>query len=142
MKRIGRVLCATDFSRASRRALATAVTIAKTANAPLIIAYVLMPAIPFVPDQYLDAATIDRVERDARSWSRRQLKRVAERLRKQGVRVSTVLKEGDAAAQIIAAAKSSGADLIVVGTHARHGLPKFFLGSVAQRVVASAPCPV
>ena len=44
--------------------------------------------------------------------------------------------------QIARAAKSKKADLIVIGTHGRTGLAKFFLGSVASRVVAAAPCPV
>jgi len=45
-------------------------------------------------------------------------------------------------AQIVRAAKSKKADLIVIGTHGRTGFAKFFLGSVDSRVVTAAPCPV
>jgi nucleotide-binding universal stress UspA family protein len=49
---------------------------------------------------------------------------------------------GDPALQIVRAARSMRADLIVMGTHGRRGVSKFFLGSVAERVIATAPCPV
>ena len=43
---------------------------------------------------------------------------------------------------IVRAARSKGVDVLVLGTHGRTGLPRFFLGSVATRVLATAPCPV
>jgi nucleotide-binding universal stress UspA family protein len=42
----------------------------------------------------------------------------------------------------VRAARSKRADVLVLGTHGRTGLPRFFLGSVAARVLATAPCPV
>jgi len=62
--------------------------------------------------------------------------------RKAGVKAMTLLLDGVAHEQIARAARSKKADLIVIGTHGRTGLAKFFLGSVAARVVATAPCPV
>ncbi len=53
-----------------------------------------------------------------------------------------MLLEGVAHEQIVRAARARRADLIVVGTHGRSGLARFFLGSVAGRVVATATCPV
>jgi nucleotide-binding universal stress UspA family protein len=44
--------------------------------------------------------------------------------------------------QIVRTARTNQTDLLVMGTHGRTGWAKFFLGSVASRVVASAPCPV
>ena len=58
------------------------------------------------------------------------------------VRAKGVLLEGVAHDQIVRAAKRQKADLLVLGTHGRTGVARFFLGSVAGRVVASAPCPV
>ena len=55
---------------------------------------------------------------------------------------SDVLVEGAAAEAIVEAAHERGAALIVMGTHGRTGVRKMFLGSVAERVVATAPCPV
>jgi nucleotide-binding universal stress UspA family protein len=141
MKRIRRILHATDFSPASRRAFDAALAMAKSLNARLTIAYVLAPVVT-VPDQYLDAATLDRLDRQAREWSSEHLDRLAARAKRAGVKATVVLRDGDPADQIVRACRTTKSDLIIVGTHGRRGLPKFFLGSVAERVVSTASCPV
>ncbi len=143
MKRLRRVLYATDFSDASDRAFTAALTIAKSLDAKLTIVHVMGPVVPAVPGLYLDAVTLDQLDKQARPWSARQLKALAGRASKAGVRATTVLNQGgDPVIQILRAARSGRADLIVVGTHGRRGLPKLFLGSVAERIVRMAPCPV
>jgi nucleotide-binding universal stress UspA family protein len=57
-------------------------------------------------------------------------------------RVQRFMREGDAAQQIIEAAKSWNADMLVIGTHSRHGLRRMLLGSVAATVVRHAPCTI
>jgi universal stress protein A len=141
MKRIRRILHATDFSPASRRAFDTALAMAKSLNAKLTIAYVLAPVVT-VPDQYIDAATLDRLDQQARQWSTQHLERLAARAQKAGVKGVVALRDGDPADQIVRACRATKSDIIVVGTHGRRGLPKFFLGSVAERVVSTASCPV
>jgi nucleotide-binding universal stress UspA family protein len=141
MKRIRRILHATDFSPASRRAFDTALGMAKSLNARLTIVYVLAPIVT-VPEQYIDAATIDRLDQQARQWGTQHLDRLAVRAKKAGVKTTGLLRDGDPADQIVRACRAAKADLIVVGTHGRRGLPKFFLGSVAERVVSAASCPV
>ena len=141
MKRIRQVLYATDFSQASRRAHDTAIGLAKLGHARITILFVLAPVL-LMPGQYVDAETMVALENRARELSRQQLAVLAARARKAGVRVSVLLREGYPPDQIVRAARSTKADLIVMGTHGRRGLPKLFLGSVAERVVAAAPCPV
>jgi nucleotide-binding universal stress UspA family protein len=141
MKRIRRVLHASDFSSASRRAFDTALMIAKSVNAKLAIVHVLAPVVT-VPDQYIDAATLDQLDKQARQWSTRHLDRLAARATKAGVPASVVLRDGDPADQIVRVCRATKSDLIIVGTHGRRGLQKFFLGSVAERVVSTAACPV
>jgi nucleotide-binding universal stress UspA family protein len=58
------------------------------------------------------------------------------------VRARGVLLEGVAHEAIVREARKRRADLIVIGTHGRTGVARFFLGSVAARVTATAPCPV
>jgi len=140
--RIRRVLYATDFSEASGRVFAAALSIAKSLDARVTILYVLPPVVPTVPELYLDAVTLDQLDKQARRWSAQQLDRLGARAKRAGVKAAPLLRDGDAADQIVSACRSVKADLIVVGTHGRRGLPKFFLGSVAERVVAMAPCPV
>jgi nucleotide-binding universal stress UspA family protein len=142
MKRIRRVLYSTDFSAASRRAFTTAVTIAKSAGARLTIVNVTGPVMPTVPQQYIDAVTLDQLEKRAQQWGTRQLKKLADNARRTGIKAEIVLRSGDPVGQIIRTARTERSDLIVVGTHGRRGLPKFFLGSVAERVVTMAPCAV
>jgi nucleotide-binding universal stress UspA family protein len=142
MKRIRRVLYATDFSAASRRAFTTAVTIARSAGARMTIVHVIAPVIAAVPQQYLDAVTLDQLEKRAQQWSTRQLNKLADHARRAGLKAGIELRSGDPVGQIIRAARTGRADLIVVGTHGRRGLPKFLLGSVAERVIKMAPCAV
>ena len=59
-----------------------------------------------------------------------------------GLAVEIVLKEGDPAAQILTTSKELGCDLIVMGTHGRTGLSHLLMGSVAEKVVRKATCPV
>ena len=141
MMPITRILVATDFSPASRRAFATAVGLAKSQRAVLTILNVIPPMV-VVPVQYLDAGTMDRVDTLARRWSQKQLARLAARAAKSGVTAGVLLREGDVSSQIVRACRTTKADLLVVGTHGRRGVRKFVLGSVADRVVATAPCPV
>ena len=141
MKRIRQILYATDFSPASRRAFDTALALASAQNARLTVLYVLAPVVA-VPEQYLDAMTMDRLQKQTRQWSTRQLAGVAARAKRAGLKASVLLREGDAAEQIVRASRSTKSDLIVMGTHGRRGLQKLFVGSVAERVVRTASCPV
>jgi nucleotide-binding universal stress UspA family protein len=136
------ILYPTDFSNASRRAFATAMTLAKTMRATLTILHVIVPIVPLVPEQFLDTATWARIDRKAREWGYARLGRLAARARKRGLRVTTVLCEGDPSRHIVATARGLRASFVVIGTHGRRGISRFLLGSVAERAVALAPCPV
>jgi nucleotide-binding universal stress UspA family protein len=142
MTRIRRILVATDFSKTSAKALTGAIDLAQTHRAKLAIMHAYVPLVPLVPEQYIEAGTWDRIDTETQRWAERQLAKLAERARKSGVRASSVLVSGDPSRQIVRTARSLRADLIVVGTHGRRGLTKFFLGSVAERVIATAACPV
>ena len=65
-----------------------------------------------------------------------------ERKRDKGTIGQAVLRTGDARDSIIQAAEELHADLIVMGTHGRRGVSRALLGSIAETVVRSAPCPV
>jgi nucleotide-binding universal stress UspA family protein len=142
MTRIRRILVATDFSKTSAKAVTGAIDLAKTHRAKLTVMHAYVPLVPLVPEQYIEAGTWDRIDTETQRWAERQLAKLAERARKSGVRASSVLVSGDPSRQIVRTARSLRADLIVVGTHGRQGLTRFFLGSVAERVIATAACPV
>lgn len=142
MPRVRRMLFASDFSKASGKAFTTALTLAKANRATLTILHVIVPFTPIVPEQYINTATWEQIDSQTRRWSQQQLARLTEKAKKAGIRVVGLLLEGDPAQQITRAARSKRADVLVVGTHGRTGLTKFFVGSVAGRVVATASCPV
>ena len=142
MKHVRRIVYATDFSPASKPAFSAAVNLATSLRARLTIVHVTPGVIPVVPEQYFDASLYDRIEQEARDWSLRRLKTLAARARKQGARVTTQSREGDPATEVIRTAKSAHAHLIITGTHGRGGVPRFLLGSVADRLVRTSPCPV
>ena len=77
-----------------------------------------------------------------RSDATRRLKRLAAAAKARGVRAEPLLLQGPAPEAVRRAARQRRAGLIVVGTHGRTGAARVFLGSVAARIVATAPCPV
>lgn len=94
------------------------------------------PGSPELMGVYLDAADASRREHD-------QLAReMMADLRAAGLSADSERREGDAAAEILAAAKASDADLIVMGTHGRTGLARLVVGSVARNVLQHATCSV
>ena len=141
MKPIRHVLCATDLTPSSRRALQTATALAKSSHARLTILHVLPPPV-VVPEQYLDAVGLDQIQKRARAWGFEQLRKLSTRSSRSNVETAVLLREGQPADEIIRAGRTSKADLIVTGTHGRRGLKHLMLGSVAQRVALLAPCPV
>lgn len=142
MTRFRRILCASDFSKPAGRAIAAAIDLAKANRARLTIVYAYAPITPLVPEQYIDSLTLSRLDFDTRRWVERQIAGLMRRAKKAGVRAAAAMVTGDPASQIVRTARSTRADLIVLGTHGRRGVSKFLLGSVAERVIATAPCPV
>ena len=136
------ILFASDFSKASRRAFTTAIKTAKTSGATLTIVHVIAPFVPIGPDQYVGVDTWEELEEQSRKWATRHLGRLAARAKGAGVRVRTVLGEGQAAREVTRAARKLHADLVVIGTHGRTGFAKLFLGSIASQIVATSKCPV
>lgn len=142
MKGVRRILHPTDFSRASGAAFLKAVALAKESRAQLLLVHVMVPPTPFIGDGYVSPKTYEELEASARRGAQRELAKVSAKAQKAKARVQAVLLEGVPYDRIARVARSKRADLIVMGTHGRSGLSKFFLGSVAERVIALAPCPV
>lgn len=70
------------------------------------------------------------------------MKKVTNELAAKGIKAEIVIKNGHPAEEILDAAKEIGADMIVVGSHGRHGATRFFLGSVSSKIVEHATCHV
>jgi nucleotide-binding universal stress UspA family protein len=139
-----RVLHPTDFSKASNAAFARSLTEARARRAELVLVHVLAPVMPIAGagEAYVTPSVYEQIDTSARAWARKQLDRLVARARTAKVRARGLLLEGVPHEQIVRAAKRQRADMMVLGTHGRTGIARFFLGSVAARVTAMAPCPV
>ena len=142
MSRIRRILHPTDFSRASSAAYKRAVDMAKGNRAELLLVHVLTAAVPMVADGYVSPQVYEDMANATRAYGQKHLDALVRKAKQTGVRVKSLLLEGIPHESIARAARSKKADLLVIGTHGRTGFAKLFLGSVASRVLAVAPCPV
>ncbi len=141
MKLFRRILMATDFSPASTPALEQSIRMAKREEALLLIAHAYQEP-GLVELSHAPARAYEEWDNALREAVERKLRPLVENARKEGVEARALLLAGFADEAIIAAAKQEGADLIVMGTHGRRGAARMFLGSVAARVISTAPCPV
>jgi nucleotide-binding universal stress UspA family protein len=143
MSRIRRVLHASDFSPASRVAFARAVDMAKDNRAELLLVHVLTPVMPIMAgDGYVSPKTYEDIEASTKAAGQKGLAALVAKARKAGARVKAVMTDGLPHEQILRLARAKHADVVVLGTHGRTGLARFFLGSVANRVVAMSLVPV
>ena len=135
------ILVASDFSEASGTALQQARSLAAVLGARIYLLHVFDPVREtwsgYIPRAEL-LKFIDRREANARKQLERLLSR--EDVAKGCIAVATAC--GDPADEILRFAESHGIDLIVCGTHGRRGWDRVMMGSVAERIVRLARCPV
>jgi universal stress protein A len=137
---IQHILVPTDFSPSADRALEYAITLAQPLQARLTLLHVCHPtpwAMGDIPASSLEAYLQGR-EADAQH----QMQAAQERVHQAGLPCDSVIVEGIPYQTIVDLAGNRGVDLIVRGTHGRTGLLHVRLGSIAERVVQLAPCPV
>jgi universal stress protein A len=138
--RIKRILLPTDLSEASMPALELAENLGRMFNAELALLFVVEP-LDMSGDILSGGALASAIEAQEKT-ARAHLARAATRLRRRGLRVRILVGTGKAAPVIVDTARQGSTDLIVIGTHGRSGLSHVFMGSVAERVVRTAGCPV
>jgi nucleotide-binding universal stress UspA family protein len=139
---IQRILAPVDFSDCSDKALAYAAELADKLKAALTVVYVVPDLSVALPDAMMPvpvaAPDLDEILATARESV---AKLIADRNLGR-LNATADVRVGSAAEEIGEAAKATAADLIVIGTHGRGGLAHLLLGSVAEKVVRTAPCPV
>ena len=141
MKMFERILVATDFLPASTPALEQSVKMARRDGALLFIAHAYQEP-GLVGLSHAPARVYQEWDKKLREEVERKLRPLVESARKEGVEAEGLLLAGFADEAIVKAAKEKDVDLIVMGTHGRRGAARLFLGSVAARVISTAPCPV
>src|SRR6202166_3785494 len=141
-----KIVAATDFSEDSNLALTYAQELATKFSAEVVVLHVDQPLAPVMMTPKLgpamDIGAMGRIAEEQRMLAQKELDKIAGNLRTAGLKVKSLLKVGSPFLEILHTAQSEVADLIVLGTHGRTGLAHVLMGSVAERVVQKAPCPV
>jgi nucleotide-binding universal stress UspA family protein len=141
MSSIERILCPIDFSESSVSAFDCAQSVAAHYKAPLLLQHVvdsLRPYYPYhaFPDDY------DEICRKLRANALQQLQEFAKTHNCGGVQTQCTVQDGDVTALILEVAEERAVDLIVMGTHGLRGIDHLTLGSVTEKVLRKACCPV
>ncbi len=140
---IKRILVPIDFSDTSLQALDYAIEFGKPFKAEIVVLFVVEPVYYATPaDLYGPSANLGMLLDEQRRIGREQLARLGEDLKKRKVDARTVLQTGTPYDVIVNAAKKLKADIIVMATHGRTGFSHMLMGSVAEKVVRTAACPV
>ena len=129
---VKRILCPTDFSDYSTRSLRQAVALARWFGSEIRVLHVVPPILPApVPS-----------EKTRRGQAEEELAQFVASVLHEPVVVKTQVREGTPWREIEAEARALPADLIVMGTHGRSGFEHLVLGSVTEKLLRRAPCPV
>ena len=137
---VRRILVPLDFSDSAEAILGWAGHLAEEHGSTVLLLHVYHLPVEF---QQLEGAYLPPdFWANVKSEAEQQLDKHAQKLRDAGVEVETFVREGYPATVIVEEAQGLSADLIVIGTHGHTGLKHLLLGSIAERVVQKAACPV
>ncbi|MDP9148575.1 MAG: universal stress protein [Myxococcota bacterium] len=136
---IERILVPHDFSETAEYALRYALLLAEKFGARIIVLHTYE-----IPSYSYPEAFVTSVESTVHieEAARKALEAVVARAQRPDLQIDMMLRRGTAWTEIGSAAQETKADLIAMGTHGRRGVARALLGSVAEKVVRTAPCPV
>lgn len=140
-----KILVPLDGSPVSAQAIPHALRVAEKGQSQLV----LLRVVPHITEQLttvdtlpLDWKNLDAEQERIASEALASLEDLSPRLRREQVDVQTAIEVGHAADRIVDYAEAHAVDLIVMSTHGRTGVQRWLMGSVAGKVISSAPCPV
>ena len=136
-----RIVVPTDFSECAEAAWALAQRVATAAGGELVLVHVLVEQ-PLFGETVFSMDRVQSVYDAARAFGQKTLDAWTEQARGKGLTARAALRTGVPYREILDLVADERADLVVIGTHGRGGIDRALLGSVADRVVRLAPCPV
>jgi nucleotide-binding universal stress UspA family protein len=136
-----KILHPTDLSECATQAEAVAIDLVRMLDGDLVLLQVLVEA-PLYSEGLISRRQVQTVYDAQRKWSEDALEARAEKLRQSGIKTSSRVQMGARHEEIIRTAEEEHAGMIVMGTHGRSGLNRALLGSVTERVIRLARCPV
>lgn len=141
MLKIARILCPTDFSEFSERAYRYALTLACHYRAELFLLHVVRPVMIGYPE-YAIPDSVSEFYGEFREHAEEQLREFAKVHAERGVPTTVAVEEGVVTESILDFAREHSVDMVVMGAHGRRGFQRLTLGSVTERVLRKAGCPV
>jgi nucleotide-binding universal stress UspA family protein len=137
------ILVPTDFSDGALQALEYAIDLTRAIDAELIILFVVEPAYHGTgSDLYSGSIDPSVILEEQQRIGAEQLSRLSRRLGKRAVRFRTLIETGTPHRIITQVAERLRTDLILMATHGRGGFSHLLMGSVTEKVIRTAPCPV
>jgi nucleotide-binding universal stress UspA family protein len=141
MSTFTKILSPIDFSDPSHAALDTAASLAKQFGAELLLVHIV-PAIPDLPSS-VSILKEGQYDESLHKEAATRLAEMAQKLTQTGIKAESAIgTANDTAMEIIRQADENGADLIVIATHGLSGLHQLVFGSVTEKVLREAQCPV
>ena len=140
MIKLKKILCPIDFSACSIHALSYAIDLSLKDHASLYLIYVIETYMNDIGD-ILKQIDLLLDEQQTDNLKMRLINLIPNDIQK-NIRINTRVVKGIPFVEIIKATKDNQVDLIVMGTHGKTGLEHILIGSVAERVIQRAPCPV
>jgi nucleotide-binding universal stress UspA family protein len=137
-----RILCPFDFSEVSSHALDQAVVLARQSGARLTVLHVFLSVMPTTGLSALDAATAQVIDSQDLEELRDRVTTACRPALDAGTLLDIVIVGGSPVTAILEQAASAAADLVVMGTHGTSGFQHLLLGSVTEKVLRKATCPV
>lgn len=139
---IKKILVPIDFSGNSIKLIKKAALVAEGLGAELEIIHVVEPLTPYMGFA-VPHLPLENLGKDLLGYAENKMdKFMADNLHTDVPHSARVISGSDAATEIIRHAEESGSDLIIIATQGFKGLPRLIFGSVAERVLKQAPCPV
>ena len=139
MINIKTILCPVDFSQASDKALQYAGGLAEDYGAKMHLLHVVEPILPVAQEYPIGTIAVTQTVEQA---AKGHMERLVENLKSRGVAVTSKVAIGDVHALIEETIATEQPDIIVMGSHARSGVERFFMGSVSEWLTRNSPVPI
>jgi len=138
------ILVPTDFSEDSDRALQTAMDLAGKYHSRVFLLHVTGGTFQqTLADYRIDQRAVERILNESILFADEKLRETVDKFPKtREVKVIPDVRKGVSHEEILMEAAEQGIDLIVIASHGKTGLKKYFIGSVAEKVMKEAKCPV
>jgi nucleotide-binding universal stress UspA family protein len=142
MFRLKKILCPTDFSEPSLLAIDAATELAEISDAEIILIHAVSPLPASAQPGPMHAFDTAGYLREMLAYGRESMERLIKERIPDKIPVRSLVLAGNPSDEITRAAEDEDVDLVVIATHGLTGWKRFVFGSVTERVVRMAPCPV